>query len=287
MEAKVDDEISLIDVYDFLKDGWKLLLSFVLIGISVGVVMSSSPSKQFEAKGLIRGASVGDLNSMKRDVESIGTLVAKIQSYYDRGMLDFCLSESEAENLEVITKELNVKADSDLDVVASVVYRASSREKALGCLEQILEVVVENQKDLVSPFLTEISLNLDKRKRVVDELQSSIKKLESYKTTQEKKTNNDSDYWNVVELTAGIYELKRLLMVSEAELYELERMVLPPITQEANFVTPIYLVEHRASPRRASIVITSAIVSLCCGIFTLLLRRAYRRLKMQLEERHK
>ena len=50
-ETSVDDEISLMDIYDFLVDGWKAILSIAFIGTGIGVVTSLALPEQFEARG--------------------------------------------------------------------------------------------------------------------------------------------------------------------------------------------------------------------------------------------
>lgn len=53
------EEISLLDVYEFFRDGFKTLLVFSALGLSVGLVTAFVLPEKFQASALIESASVG------------------------------------------------------------------------------------------------------------------------------------------------------------------------------------------------------------------------------------
>jgi len=287
METSVDDEISLMDIYDFLVNGWKIILSIAFIGTGIGVVTSLALPDQFEAKGLIQGAKAVSTNSMNSiDVEPVALLVEKMRSptYYDSKTLAACVNEGGAGNLEALAKELNANVETKSNLV-SVSYRAESRGKAMRCLEQVLVVVVENQKDLVEANLTSVMSSLDNEKKAADELRKAVKELELDRRAQLK--FKDVEYSMVAALTVAMRESKTQLMAIERKIYGMESMLKPPNTQEANFLTPIFVSEQRVSPRRSQIVMISALASLFFGVLMLLSRRVFASVKKQRGERLK
>ena len=189
METSIDDEISLMDVYDFLADGWKIILSIAFIGTGIGVVTSLALPDQFEAKGLIQSARVASINSISStnstDVEPIAVLAEKMQSptYYDSKTLAACVSDGEAGNLEAFAKALNANVARNSNFV-SVSYRAESREKVVRCLEQVLETVVGTQKKLAEAKLVLALTSLENSKKKADELRKTIKQLETDRGAQ-------------------------------------------------------------------------------------------------------
>ena len=286
-EASVEDGIGLMDIYDFLADGWKIILSIAVIGTGIGVVTSLVLPDQFEATGLIQTGRVGVANKTNSfDVEPIAVLLEKMQSpaYYVSKTLDACVGEGEAVNLKDIAKALNAKVARNANFV-SVVYRAESRDKALRCLEQVLVVVVENQKDLVEANLTSVMSSLDNEKKAADELRKAVKELELDRRAQLK--FKDVEYSMVAALTVAMRESKTQLMAIERKIYGMESMLKPPNTQEANFLTPIFVSEQRVSPRRSQIVMISALASLFFGVLMLLSRRVFASVKKQRGERLK
>ena len=57
--AGVDDEISLLDIYDFLRDGWLTLVSVSFLGLVVGVIVSFALPTKYQATALITSGQVG------------------------------------------------------------------------------------------------------------------------------------------------------------------------------------------------------------------------------------
>ena len=185
-----DDEISLMDIYECLVGGWKTIVAITFIGTSIGIVTSIVLPEQFEAKALIESAKVTSLTNSTNStnstyVESITVLAEKMRSptYYDSKTLAVCVNEGEGGNLEALAKSLNANVARNSDFV-SVSYRAESRENAVRCLEQVLEVVVARQKTLADANLTSVLSNLENLKKKADELRKTVKQLESDRGAQ-------------------------------------------------------------------------------------------------------
>ena len=288
METSIDDEISLVDIYEFLVGEWKIILSIAFIGTCVGVVTSLAIPDQFEAKGLIQGAKVASMDSMQSaDVEPAAVLVEKMRSstYYDSKTLVECANEGGASNSQALTKALNVNVAKNTDFV-SVSYRAESKDKATRCLEQVLVLVVERQEALKEEGLFSLMSNLDNAKKKSDELRKLVKQM-------------DIDIDSLVEfksvehvatvLIAGIFRsnVQTELSDIEKEISKMEAMLRPPNTQQAKFVTPVFASEQSVSPRRGRIVLISAMAGLFFGLLMALLKVTFAGVKKRRGERFK
>ena len=285
-QAITDDEISLMDVYDFLADGWKTILATAFIGTSIGIVTSMVLLEQFEAKALIESAKVASLTNSTNStyVESITVLAEKMRSptYYDSKTLAVCVNEGEGGNLEALAKSLNANVARNSNFV-SVSYRAESRENAARCLEQVLEIVIARQKTLADANLTSVLSNLENLKKKADELRKTVKQLESDRGAQFEFKN--IEYSAAALITVTLQSKVQELLATENQISAAESMLKPPNTQDAKFATPIFASEQRVSPRRSLIVMTSAIGSLFLGVLILMLRKVIASTKKQREER--
>ncbi len=287
METNVENEISLMDIYNFLVGGWKIILFITLIGAGIGVVTSLYLPDQFEAKVLIQGGRVANMHSISNnnnnsnsiDVEPIAVLAEKMKSptYYDSKMLAACVGEGEAGSLEALTKALNATVTKSSDLV-SVVYHAESRDKALRCLEQVLVTVVENQKGLAEAKLTPVMSSLNNAKKIADALRKTVKLPESDRGAEFKDVEHSLS--SLLFMGALQSQVQELLAV-ENEISIIEGMLKMPNTQEANFLTPIFVSEQRVSSRRSQIVMISAMASLFFGVLMLLSMRAFASVKKQ------
>lgn len=90
------DEISLIDIYEFFRDGWKALVAFSLLGLSVGLVTAVVLPEKFQASALIEPASVAkkvkDDAIGKGSIESSAILAEKMKvpTYYSEATIKAC-----------------------------------------------------------------------------------------------------------------------------------------------------------------------------------------------------
>ena len=285
-EPSVNDEISLMDIYEFLAGEWKFILAITFLGTSIGVVTSLNVPDQFEAQGLIQGARVAVMHSTNSlDVESSATLAEKMRSpsYYDSKTVAACVGEDETGNSEIIAKALNANVVGNSNFV-SVVYRAKSKDRALKCLEQVLMVVVEDHKKLAEAHLTSLISSLDNAKKTADELRKTSKLLESEASAEIKNVEHSLS----ALLLLDMHQLKtQELFAVDNEIYRIESMLKVPNTQDAKFLTPVHVSEQRVSPRRGQIVMISSMAGLFFGVLMAFVRRAFVSIKKQRGERLK
>ena len=286
-ETNAYEEISLLDVLDFFVNGWKTLLSIGFISTAIGVVVSLDERDQFEAKGVIESAKIGNWTSSDHGgqlVEPAEVLASKMRfsTYYNTEKLTACVGEGEVGNLEAIVNVFNPTVQRNTNFV-SVVYRAESKDKALKCLDQILATVLENQTELLSGNIGSIMLTLEKNKKVATEFRESVKKMESLINVKRQMEVEELRAFSI--LNATVHELKLQLMAIELNISNIERALAPPYTQEAKFVTPVVVKEQRAASRRSQIIIISAMVGLFFGVIVLLLGRLFVNIKNEREER--
>ena len=276
-----DDEISLMDIYEFLVDGWKTILAMTFIGTSIGIVTSMVLPEQFEAKASIESARV-----TSNYVSSHAVLAEKMRSptYYDSKTLAVCIGDSRGGNLETLAKSLNPNVAKNSNFV-SVSYRAESREDAIRCLEQVLEVVFVRERELAIARSSSVLSNLENLKKKADELRKTIKQLESDRGAQFQFKN--IEYSAAALITVTLQSKVQELLATENQITDIEGQLKPPNTEDAKFVTPIFASEERVAPRRGLIVIISAMGSLFLGVLILMLRKVMASIKKQREERQK
>lgn len=284
-----DDEISLMDIVEFLVNGWKIILPMALIGAVIGVLTLQNLPERFVASGLIQNARVTNLENFEKsnsigvesftvvEVEPLVILAEKMQSptYYDSKTLAICVGDSEAVTLQDFVKSLRPRIVKNSNFV-SVEYRAESKDKASRCLEQVLAVVVERQKDLLEATLTAASFSLDRVKRTADLLRKQITALEAERHVE---STDEAGYSLRLLLTLADQSKYEDLLALENGIHRMERMLKSPTTQEAKFATPIFSSVEVMSPSRSQIVMIGATAGTLFGVLMLLSRRVFSSLK--------
>lgn len=159
MTEKTDidqDEISLVDIYEFFKDGWKTLVGLSALGLSAGVIAAFVIPEKFQASALIEPAAVAS-----KAVESTTVLVEKMKSptYYSIPTIEACGLTERVNPQNLLVQGLKPVVGRNSPYV-SVSYRALSPADANKCLEFVLKDVAQNQAQLAKPLINNMEVTL-------------------------------------------------------------------------------------------------------------------------------
>lgn len=160
-----NDEISLIDMYEFFMDGWKTLVGFVVLGISAGLVTAFAIPEKFQARALIEPASVAkkgkDDAIAASAVESVAVLAEKMKvpTYYSAATIQACQLEKVVNPADALVKRLNPSVARNSTYV-SLSFKAESTAIASACLESVLKDVAANQAQLAKPMISNLEADL-------------------------------------------------------------------------------------------------------------------------------
>lgn len=139
-----DDEISLMDIYDFIRDGFKTLVGMSVLGLAVGVGVSFVLPEKFNASGSIESTQVA-----AKPVEDLQGLAEKMRSptYYSTQTLQACGLADKINAGDQLAKDLGPTVGRQSSFV-SVSFEASTPAQASQCLQAVLDDVRLNQSTL-------------------------------------------------------------------------------------------------------------------------------------------
>lgn len=171
-----NDEISLIDIYEFFRDGWKTLVLFSVLGVSAGLVIAFVLPEKFQASALIEPASMAKKERndaiAKVSVEPAAVLAEKMKvpTYYGAATIEACGLQKLVNPAQALVNGLKPSVPRNSTYV-SVTFKAESPAVAATCLESVLKDVVENQARLAKPLINNFEVELANAEQ---ELQSNI-----------------------------------------------------------------------------------------------------------------
>lgn len=190
MTEKTDidqDEISLVDIYEFFKDGWKTLVGLSALGLSAGVIAAFVIPEKFQASALIEPAAVAS-----KAVESTTVLLEKMKSptYYSIPTIEACGLTERVNPQNLLVQGLKPVVGRNSPYV-SVSYRALSPADAYKCLEFVLKDVAQNQAQLAKPLInnmevTLVNAELELQANMTERDQQRIKNRERLSVAQKK-----------------------------------------------------------------------------------------------------
>lgn len=170
------DEISLLDIYVFLRDSWKTFIAFSVLGLSAGLITAFILPEKFQASALIESASIAKKESSdlitKVSVESPATLTEKMKvpTYFSEDTVKSCDLTDVANPAQALVRGLNPNVPRNSPYV-SVTFKAESPAIAATCLESVLKDVIANQALLAQPLINNFEVALANAEQ---ELQSNI-----------------------------------------------------------------------------------------------------------------
>lgn len=194
-----DDEISLFDIYDFLRDGWFILVGASALGLVVGIIVSFAMPAKYQASALIdsgqvstimfdqtTGKRTGDVAAVSmrelesKPIESLAVLAEKMKApgyYADQTLVD-CGLAAESNTRLVLVKELapNVARNSNF---VSVSYEADSVDAAKACINSVLADVIKNQQPDITAAVNSLKAEISNAQAQAKQALESIETLQT------------------------------------------------------------------------------------------------------------
>lgn len=261
------DELSLWDILDFLKEGWRWLAGGVVAGAigAIGFVLVSPA--QYEATAIVQPATVGmpttTTTTKGVEVEPVAQTLErlKLPTFYDEAMLQACQAPSR-QALSVGVKASQVKGNS----LIQISYRAKSLAVAEACVNAVVARLAKSQADNAAPIIKTLEEQLAlSRQRLVDE--------KSFQAQAERRVSGASDGVSLLMLKTlskreDIIQLQRQLVDQSVQLSA-------PITQPLRLLEPIYAPERSVAPKKLPVMAGGLLGGLVLGGLMFFARRSW------------
>ena len=267
-----DDEISLLDIYEFLKDGWLTIAATTVLGGAIGVGTAFVLPEKFLASATIQPTRV-----LGNDVESIAVLAEKMRfpTYYSQQSFTACDvadSTNPAQTLATALKP-NVARNSTF---VSVSFKSTNINTSIACLNAVLADVKQNQNESAERQIALATATINKEKeqlKIAEDFVSSV--------SQKTLTFNFKDtQFSASQLLFGMLHSKQNEITNlKSSIQRTELLLSEPQTKSASFTTPIYSPSQKVEPKRSLIAVISVLAGGFIGLMLLVLRRAVKHIK--------
>jgi LPS O-antigen subunit length determinant protein (WzzB/FepE family) len=181
-----EDEISIVDIYDFFATNLLTIVIWVVVAIGAGAVVAFSLPVKFEASAVIEPARVGSTSLRNKEigsefVESKEILAEKLKSptYFDDKTISDCGFEGEINSRLALTTAMSSSIARNSNFV-SINFKAASPELATICLEAILENIVEQQNKLAAPLIERLNIAFQTLNQQFNAAKTEQKQLSTY-----------------------------------------------------------------------------------------------------------
>lgn len=266
-----DDEISVWDVVNFLKDGWCWLVGGLLLGLAYAVGYLVVMPLVYEATAVLQPATVGmpitaattTVISMKgAEIEPVARTLErlKLPTFYTDELVKTC----QASSMQALASSVaanQVKGDA----LIQVSYRASTVAVAEACVNAVISQLINSQASVAAPLIKALEEQLQGTQRQLNE-------AVSFQSQLEKRAVAGSDTASLLVLALS----KRESVVRLQKLVDEEKVLLSaPVTQPMQLLEPIYVPEKPVLPKKLPVLAAGVLGGLVLGGLAFLVRRSW------------
>lgn len=162
-----ESEISLIDILRFLKDAYKTILIFGVLGIAGAITYLAINPKQYEATAQIVMAQIGAANNnnispLGINIEEPALMIVRLSSptSFTPAELAACGFEDRSNSTAALAKAIKLTPAKGVPNVVELKTFGSSPELAKACASAIFDFAKKTQAQIVAPYIEEVKIKL-------------------------------------------------------------------------------------------------------------------------------
>jgi len=297
-EMVQDDEISLFDLWEKLKDGWRYVLGGTMLGLAgAGAALMVLPPK-YEAVVVVQVGQTGQVGQVAQVglVGQVTTLpVEPTQLSVERMKTPtFQMAVAKGAGIDDWIDALRRSATAGSDYLSLQVSKATVGQNAAPLMELRAKAdSIENARKIAEVAIQELG------KRQAEIAKPSIDRMQAdLAIAKEKRQRAEEDLGSLSKLVAaaGIKDdrftqlslMNSLRLQKESELFfqrqlvaALEGALGPPATQPAKAIEPVFVSEKPISPKKALLLVLGLVGGLLAGVVAVFFVDAWRRAKRE------
>jgi uncharacterized protein involved in exopolysaccharide biosynthesis len=265
VNENLEDEISLKDILDFLRESWKQILLAGVIGIMAAIAFLLIVTPQYEATAQIQMAQIPtsntNTNPLGTNIEDPNLLIArlKLPSTYTPEQIKACGVENERIPAEFLAEMVKVTPVKSVGSTIELKVRGESKQQAVACAESIFGKIHQSQNEILTPYIEEAKNLLAKYQARLSEAQSLMSRADKSGSA----------------LTAAYLANRDEVKYSTDEIIRLNTIIASANTRSAKLVSPIYASDKATFPKKSISLIAGLLGGLFLGLLLVLMRKAW------------
>jgi uncharacterized protein involved in exopolysaccharide biosynthesis len=288
-EMMQDDEISLFDLWEKLKDGWRYVVGGTVLGLAgAGAALIVLPPK-YEAVAVVQVGQVGQVGqSAALPSEPPTQTIERMKTpSFQRGVAEVLgdqiwideLSRSSAATSKYLSLQL-LKASVVPGAVGLIELKASadSVEKAKSIAEVSIRELAKKQDEISKPMVDKMRADLSIAK---EKLASAEKELDGLNKMMMNVGVKDDRFTQLSLITSLRVQKEAEVFAQRQAIMALETALMPPATQSAKALEAIYVADKPVSPKKSLLLALGLIGGLLAGVVSVFFVDAWRRARTQ------
>ncbi len=254
----MDNEISLVDIFNTLKEGKGWLAAAVIAGALLGAAYAFQKPAKYEARADIQMASVA---GTMVEVPNILVEKLKLPGYYSTTTVNACGLEKQPTAGQTLATALKPTANKNAPFI-TVSYKSSTAEGATACIESVLKDIRTGQNILAKPIIESKKGELS---TLQQKLEASERMMKFLTPKYAKFDFNDTKFSAAALVFFTLTSKETEVRTLANDISNLKRAMQEPQTMETHLVTPIYA---PGVALESSKKLTILLAALACGLLT-------------------
>lgn len=240
------DEMLLKDIVLFFRKNWLVLLAFTIVGIAVAGIRQSMIPVSYEAKAIIRGASISIPGApLPMDIEEPALIMArlKLDQIYTPEAVTACGLAKSPESASALANLVKSSTAKDLPNWIEIRIRRATPDLAKTCATAIYELIRQRQDKLLAPYVADTRAKILGLEQTIAARQKLLEQIEKSSTATPmqvfiREQNRNSVLEQITSSQEKIEGLKSNLLFYDNHRTQLIAPVTAPaaaVTRRTNF----------------------------------------------------
>ena len=287
-----EDEISLFDLWDKLRAGWRYVaggsaIGLLGAGLAVGLISPKYEAIAFVQMGQMgqmgQIGQIGQLTSVPAEpasqaIERMKTPSFQLRVAHDIGDQDWVgtLKRSSGAGSDILTLQIAKATATSASALIELKAKGVSAEAARKIADAVVLELARRHAEITKPTIdrmqSDLALAKEKRQRAEQDLESLSKLVAT--------AGVKDDRFTQLSLMTSLRLQKEAELFSQRQMVTaLETALSPPATQAAQAIEAIFVSDKPVSPKKGLLLALGLIGGLLAGIVAVFVADGWRRAK--------
>jgi LPS O-antigen subunit length determinant protein (WzzB/FepE family) len=270
MNSMSQDEISLIDILRFLKDAYKTILVFGILGTVAAIAYLAITPKQYEASVQVAMAQISaannnnnnnnnNINPLGINIEEPALLIARLSSptSFTPEAVAACGLQDQANAALALSKSIKLMIPKGVANVVELKTFGESQQVAQDCAQGVFDLIKTTQAQIVAPYIEEAKVKL------ADDQERLQKAKEVVARSDKSGAAMSASYLSTRD------EIRYLL----DEITTLKNVVTSNQNRATRMVAPIFASDAPIAPKKRMVLAAGVLGGLFLGVLIALARQ--------------
>ncbi len=266
-----EEEISLLDLWERLREGWRWVFGGLLIGLLGAAAALAIITPQYEAiavlqTGKVAGVVIEEASTVVERLKSQSFLLEVAREVGDQGWID---AINDGGGKKVLTALIPKTTPGMIEVKVM----AGSPDAARKIADDATMKIIQRQKDISAQMIAKIYFDIAVVKEKLVKAEQDLLMLS--KTISSTTVNNER-FSQISLLTSLKLQKESDTFSLRQSVYSLENSLLPPSTQSARVLEDIFVSRKAVSPKKGLLLALGLVSGLLGGVMWVFVSGAWR-----------